>query len=64
MPIEDEMVGWHYDSMEVNLSKIWEVAWVGTWYDAVHGVTKSRKQLRDLSTADSSRTNGNYLLLF
>ena len=39
---EDEMVVWHHDSMDMNLSKLREV--VGdreTWRGAVHGVTKS-----------------------
>ena len=45
---EDEMVGWHHDSMDMNLNKIRElvmdrVAWSAT----VHGVAKSGTQLSD-----------------
>ena len=27
--IEDEMAGWHHDSMDISLSKLWVVGWVG-----------------------------------
>ena len=45
---EDEMVGWHHDSMDMNLNKIRElvmdrVAWSAT----VHVVVKSGTQLSD-----------------
>ena len=40
------------DSMDVNLSQVFEVVEDrGTWYSAVHGVTKSWKWLRDWTTA-------------
>ena len=36
---EDEMVGWHRLSLDMNLSKLWEmVEDRGTWRAAVHGV--------------------------
>ena len=36
------------DSMDVNLSKLWEIAGDrGAWRAAVHGVAKSRTQLSD-----------------
>ena len=36
------------DSMDVSLSKLWEIVMHGVaWRTAVHGVTKSRTQLRD-----------------
>ena len=36
------------DSVDMSLSKFWEaVKNREAWYDAVHGVTKSRKQLSD-----------------
>ena len=39
---EDEMVGWHQDSMEMNLSRLWGLVMDReTWHAAVHGVTKS-----------------------
>ena len=39
------------DSADMSLSKFWEVVKNReAWYDAVHGVTKSRKQLSDWTT--------------
>ena len=39
---EDEMVGWHQDSMEMNLSRLWGLVMDReTWHAAVHGVMKS-----------------------
>ena len=36
------------DSMDMNLSKLWEVVEDrGAWHAAIHGVTKSRPQLSD-----------------
>ena len=48
---EDEMVGWHTNSMGRSLSKFWEmVKDREAWYIAVHGVSKSQTQLSDWTT--------------
>ena len=42
----------HHDSMNLNLSKLQEIAEDrGAWCAAVHGVAKSWTQLRDTTTA-------------
>ena len=48
MDTEDEMVGWHHDSMDMSLSRLQElVVDREAWHAAVHGVTKSWTQLRN-----------------
>ena len=54
---EDEMIGWHHNSMDMSLSKLWELVmslsklWElvmdrETWCAAFHGVTKIQTGLR------------------
>ena len=43
---EDEMVGWHHNSMTMNLSQLQEIVEDrDAWRAAVHGVAKSRTRL-------------------
>ena len=45
---EGELVGWHHDSLDMGLSKLWEIEKDReAWHAAVHGVTMSQTQLSD-----------------
>ena len=45
---EDEMVDGIIASMDMSLSKLWELVMDReAWYTVVHGVTKRQTQLRD-----------------
>jgi len=39
---EGELVGWHHDSLDMGLSKLWEIEKEReAWHAAIHGVTES-----------------------
>ena len=46
--IEDEMVGWIADSMDIGLGGLWKLVLDReAWRAAIHGVAESRTRLSD-----------------
>ena len=45
---EDEMVGWHHQLKGHEFEQLWELVMDSeVWHAAVHGIAKSRTQLRN-----------------
>ena len=45
---EDEMLGWHHDTMDMGLGRLWQLVMDReAWNAAAHGVAKSETRLSD-----------------
>ena len=63
---EDEMVGWHHNSMDMSLSRLQKLVMDReVWHAAFHGVTKSQTRLSNFhfhfSLCQSYRKRGGWL---
>ena len=58
------MVGWHHNSMDMNLSKLWEmVKDREAWHSAVHGATKIQTQLSNWNNNNNGLYRDNQVKL-
>ena len=59
---EDEMIGWHHDSVDMSMSKLQEmVKDREVWCAAVHGVANSWTRLSDWTELNNSKCTGSQL---
>ena len=55
---EDEMVGWHHDTMDMDLGGLWELVMDRkAWHAVVHGVERSWTRLGDWTELRGSNIN-------
>ena len=45
---EDEMLGWHHDTMDMGLGRLWQLVMDReAWSSPIYGVAKSRTRLSE-----------------